>query len=678
MNLVVVESPTKAKTLGKFLGRDYIIKASMGHVKDLPKSTLGVNVENNFEPDFRVVPKKKEVIDEIVKSAKLVKNGFVFLATDPDREGEAIASHIGEIILEKLKDKKGLIKRITFHEITKEAVLDSLKNPKDVNKELVAAQTARRVLDRLVGYKLSPLLWKKIRRGLSAGRVQTVAVRLIVEREREIESFVPKEYWEIFAVLSKEQDRKNIFRAKLVRANGKKIEIASKREADSLLDSIKRAIFRVGSIDTKEIKKHALPPFTTSTLTQKAANIFYWSSKRTMAAAQRLYEKGLITYHRTDSVNIAHTALDRVRDLINRDFGGDYLPSEPKVFRNKAKIAQEAHEAIRPTDVFLKPYSKEVELEPDLNKLYDLVWKRFVACQMSDALYEETKIRIEALEGNNNYDFLLIGSKLKFDGWQVVYPKKQEEADFYSPDLSEGEIVSLIKLDPVQNFTQPPSRYNEASLIKTLEKLGIGRPSTYAPIISTIQLRNYVEKKEGRFVPTKIGVAVNDFLIPSFKETFDYGFTAKMEDRLDEIAKGKIDWHKVVSDFWNPFYSLLSFVEANSERVKIETEKIGRKCPECEKNGKQGELVVRIGRFGKFISCSNFPECKYREKYVEKVGIPCPECTKKGLPAGKSDLPAGRQGEVIVKKTAKGKKFYGCSRYPDCRWASWKLPKKEE
>ncbi len=657
MNLIIVESPTKARTLSKFVGEDYLIKASMGHVKDLPKSVLGVDIENNFEPDFQIIKKKEKVVKEIIKSAKSIKDGLIFIATDPDREGEAIASHIAEIILEKAKDREGRIKRITFHEITKEAILESLKKPGEINKNLVYAQIARRVLDRLVGYKLSPLLWKKVRRGLSAGRVQTVAVRLIVEREREIESFEPEEYWEIFAVFSKKQEGgSGDFKAKLVKVNGSKVEISSREQADSLIEKIKKSSFLISEVAKREVRKKPPAPFTTSTMTQRAANLYYWTSKRTMTVAQRLYEKGLITYHRTDSVNIAQTALQKVRDFIEGELGKKYLSPSPRVFKKKVKSAQEAHEAIRPTDVFLKPYSKDLNLEPDLHRLYDLIWKRFVACQMADAVYDETKVDIEGLNGSDKFNFLLSGLKLKFDGWLSVYSSKSKDEEVFIPDLSKGYMVFLIEPEAIQNFTQPPSRYNEASLIKTLEKLGIGRPSTYAPIISTILLRNYVEKKDGRFYPTKVGIAVNDFLIPNFKDTFDYGFTAKMEEGLDEVAKGKREWHELISGFWGPFNNLLSKVEMNSERVKIETESTGRICPVCEK----GELVVRIGRFGKFISCSNFPECKYREKYVERVGISCPECQK---------------GEIIVKKTGKGKKFYGCSRYPDCKWASWKLPR---
>lgn len=652
MNLIIVESPTKARTLSRILGKDYLIEATMGHIKDLPKSELGVDIENNFKPDYRLVSKKKETIDKIIKAVEKVGDkGLVILATDPDREGEAIAAHTAEVILSKARINKDSLKRITFHEITKEALFEALSSLGDIDYHLVDAQTARRVLDRLVGYKLSPLLWKKVRRGLSAGRVQTVAVRLIVEKEREIEAFVPQEYWEIKAELKKDKEK---FLAKLVEVDGKKAEVENSDQAQKIVSDLEESEYLVFDVSKREVKKAPHPPFTTSTLTQAAANLFFWSSKRTMSVAQRLYERGLITYHRTDSVNIAQTALDKARDYIRKNFDEEYLSASPRVFKNKAKLAQEAHEAIRPADVFVKPYSKEVDLEPDGHRLYELIWKRFLATQMAEAIYDETKVKIKA-QGKGDYLLLSSGIVLKFDGWKVLYSKKDE--DIYLPSLDKGDKLSLVKVLSEQKFTQPPARFTEASLIKTLEKLGIGRPSTYAPIISTIQLRNYVEKKDGKFFPTKIGIAVNDFLVPNFKDIFDYSFTARMEDDLDRIAKGDLVWQGVIGKFWQPFVLILDDVEKNSQRVKIETETLGRKCPEC----KEGELVIRIGRFGKFISCSRFPDCKYREKYVEKVGIKCPECG---------------EGEVVVKKTSKGKKFYGCSRFPDCKWASWKLPRK--
>jgi DNA topoisomerase-1 len=653
MNLIIVESPTKAKTLGKILGSDYLIEATMGHIKDLPKSKLGVDVDNNFEPEYNLMAKKKDVVEKIISAVNKVKDGgLILLATDPDREGEAIASHVAELIFSKTKVEKDSLKRITFHEITKDALYEALSSLSSINTNLVNAQTARRVLDRLVGYKLSPLLWKKVRRGLSAGRVQTVAVRLIVEKEREIEAFNPEEYWEIKAELKKDKDN---FFAKLVEIEGKKAEVKNSNQAQDIVSDLKKSKYFILSVEKKEVLKSPYPPFTTSTLTQTASNVLSWSSKRTMSIAQRLYEKGLITYHRTDSVNIAKTALDRARDYIKKNFDKDYLPSNPRLFKNKARLAQEAHEAIRPADVFTVPFSSGLDLEAEEHRLYDLIWKRFLASQMSEAVYDETKLKIKA-EGSRKYLLSSLGLVMKFDGWQVLYPNKNKD-DVVLPPLSEGDSLSLVKVVSEQKFTQPPARYTEASLIKTLEKLGIGRPSTYAPIISTIQQRNYVEKKEGKFYPTKIGIAVNDFLVPNFKDVFDYSFTARMEDNLDKIAKGDLIWRDVIGDFWRPFVLILNDVEANSERVKIETDFVGRKCPEC----KEGDLVIRIGRFGKFISCSRFPDCKYREKYVEKVGVLCPECGT---------------GEVIIKKTAKGKRFYGCSHYPDCKWASWKLPKK--
>lgn len=652
MNLIIVESPTKAKTLGRILGGNYLIEATMGHIKDLPKSRLGIDIDNGFKPEYIFISKKKEAIEKIVKVAKKVgSEGFIFLATDPDREGEAIASHVSELVLERIKVRKEKIRRITFHEITKDAINEALNNPSFLNTSLVDAQIARRVLDRLVGYKLSPLLWKKVRRGLSAGRVQTVGVRLIVEREREIEAFVPQEYWEISVELGRDKEK---FVAKLIEIEGKKAQIRNSKEAESLVSDLEKAKYQVFEVKKKEVKKAPHPPFTTSTLTQTAANVFLWSSKRTMNIAQRLYEKGLITYHRTDSVNVAQSALIKAREFIKANFDESYLPHKARIFKNKTKLAQEAHEAIRPADPFLKPKSLGTDIEPEENRLYDLIWRRFMASQMSDASYDETKLKIQAL-GLKKYLLISNGLVMKFEGWKILYSRKSE--DIILPEVKKGEDLSLFQVFSQQKFTQPPARYNEASLIKTLEKLGIGRPSTYAPIISTIQLRNYVEKKEGKFYPTKVGIAVNDFLVPNFKDVFDYSFTAKMEDYLDQVAKGDLSWQNLISDFWHPFVVILEDVEANSQRVKVETEKLGRKCPECKK----GDLVVRIGRFGKFVSCSSFPECKYREKYVEKVGIKCPECKK---------------GDVVVKKTAKGKRFYGCSSYPDCKWASWKLPKK--
>ena len=673
MNLIIVESPTKARTLSRFLGKDYSVEATMGHIKDLPKSKIGVEVTKNFKPSYLVVAKKQQSIDTIINSAK--KASTIYLATDPDREGEAIAQHVKEVLQDsrfpglakrsgagKIKDSR--LRRIVFHEITKEAVEQALKNPKEVNNDLVDAQIGRRVLDRLVGYKLSPLLWKKVRRGLSAGRVQTVTVRLIVEREREIQAFKPKEYWEIFAKLNikNEKLKVNEFLVKLIKIDDKKVEVTNKKDADLVVSDLKIAGYKVDSVNRREVRKNPYPPFTTSTMTQVGARLFSWSAKRTMNIAQKLYEEGLITYHRTDSTNIASSAIDKVRSFINTRYGKNYLPDTPRFYKTKSKVAQEAHEAIRPTEVDSMLNSK-LQMLNDQKKLYDLIWRRFVACQMEASVYDETTIDVIAMskiknQKSNVYSLRASGQIMKFDGWRKVIPSSYEETPVL-PLVEKDEALDLIKVISEQKFTQPPPRYNEASLIKTLEKLGIGRPSTYAPTITTIQIRYYVEKIEGKFQPTPIGVAVNDFLIINFPDIFDYSFTAAMEDDLDNIANGSRKWTAMMQEFYSPFEKKLEGVEEKSKRVKIGVEKTGKICPSCGK----GELVVRIGRFGKFISCSRFPDCKFKERYIEKIGVKCEECKK---------------GDVIVRKTKTGRKFYGCSRYPKCKWASWRKPGRAE
>lgn len=648
--LIIVESPTKAKTLGKFLSEEYLVEATAGHIKDLPKSKLGIDLKNNFKPDFAEMPKKKDVIRKLKSEGKRAKE--IYLATDPDREGEAIAQHVVEVLGAKSK-----FKRITFHEITKEALEEALTNPHDVNKNLVDAQIARRVLDRLVGYKLSPLLWKKIRRGLSAGRVQSVAVRLIVEKEREIKAFKTQEYWEIFSNVKDEKQKQKDFDIQLVKIDGKNVEVKSKLEADKILSDLKRASYKVDDVRKKEVSKNPYPPFTTSTMTQAAARIFGWSSKRTMSVAQKLYEEGLITYHRTDSFNLSKHAVDNVRRYIKKEYGENYLPVSPKFYKTTSKVAQEAHEAIRPTNLSHKPQTANDKWGHDEETLYKLIWARFVACQMNPSLYDETVIDVAATPGN--YLLRAGGQIMKFDGWRKVIPAKLDTDEIIRlPEVSKDENLKLIKTWGEQKFTQPPARYNEASLIKTLEKLGIGRPSTYAPTISTIQIRNYVEKSEGRFFPTRIGEAVNDFLVKNFVDIFEYKFTAGMEDSLDKVANGEAKWTGIIKDFYKPLEGKIGKVEKNAKRVKIETEKLGKKCPDC----KEGELVIRIGRFGKFVSCSRFPDCKHTEKYIEKVGVKCPDC---------------KEGDVIIKRTGKGRKFFGCTRYPECKYASWRSPKKE-
>ncbi len=652
MDLIIVESPTKAKTLTRFLGEGYDVEATMGHIKDLPKSKLGVDIEHDFAPDFQEVEKRSATIKSLKSLSKKAKS--IYIASDPDREGEAIAEHVFEIIQNKNA------KRISFHEITKDAVEEAIANPREIDSNLVDAQTARRVLDRLVGYKLSPLLWKKVRRGLSAGRVQSVAVRLIVEKEREIEKFKAEEYWEIY-VNVKCQISNAKFTIELV-----KQEVKNKKTADEIISDLEKADYKVLEVKKRQVVKNPYAPFTTSTMTQAASRIMGWSSKKTMSVAQGLYEEGLITYHRTDSLNLNIAAVNKARDLIKKEYGNEYLPENPRLYKTTSKVAQEAHEAIRPTDVGISN-DKFSLAEPtsfsndkygeDNKKLYDLIWRRFIVCQMTSSVYDETTIDVTA----DKYLLRASGQIMKFDGWRKIIPASGQLDDLAPlPDVQKDEELKKEKVWGDQKFTQPPARFNEASLIKTLEKLGIGRPSTYAPTISTIQIRGYVEKNDSKqFAPTTVGIAVNDFLMTNFPDTFDYSFTAGMEEKLDEIANGKLKWQKEIGAFWKPFDKKLIDVEKNSKRVKIEVEKLGIHCPDC----KDGELVVRTGRFGKFISCSLFPECKHTEKYLEKVGIICPEC---------------KQGDVIVKKTGKGRKFFGCSRYPDCKYASWQMPKKEE
>lgn len=690
MKLIIVESPTKARTLARFLGKDFSVEATTGHIKDLPKSTLGVDIENNFKPLFEAVSKRAGTIKVIQAAAK--KADKIYLATDPDREGEAIASHVKDVLANSKFEARNT-KRIVFHEITKEAVEDAIAHPRDIDINLVNAQIARRVLDRLVGYKLSPLLWRKVRRGLSAGRVQTVTVRLIVEREREIEAFKPEEFWEIYAIVKNSRevgtDSSRVFTVQLIStkggsASGRKQEIKNKKTADKVISDLNNSLYKVLDVKKREVRKNPYPPFITSTMAQAAARIFAWSAKRTMSVAQRLYEEGLITYHRTDSTHIAQPALEKARDFIGKQFGANYLPQKPRFYKTKSKSAQEAHEAVRPTDVnlkfenWLRFHRRNSKFSNDERRLYELVWKRFIACQMSASIYDETVIDVEALRlilsGSTSltverfaqgkpitYLLRASGQIMKFDGWRKLLPIAASSEVVLLPDVKKDDPLQLIKVLPEQKFTQPPPRYNEASLIKTLEKLGIGRPSTYAPIISTIQIRNYVEKDEGKFSPTLVGVAVNDFLVGNFADVFEYQFTAGMEENLDEIANGKVKWEQSISSFWKPFEKKLDEVGKKSKRVKIETEKLGRACPEC----KRGELVIRIGRFGKFISCSNFPDCRYTEKLIEKTGVKCPDCTSAG------SVPIG---EVIVKKSGKGRRFFGCSRYPECKWASWRKP----
>lgn len=648
MYLVIVESPAKARTIQNFLSKDYEVMSSFGHVRDLPKSELGIDIEHGFEPHYIVPRKAHPHVSELKK--EVAKADEVILATDEDREGEAISWHLSKAL--DFTGKK--VQRIVFHEITKNAIENALENPREIDMNLVDAQQARRVLDRLVGYKLSPFLWRKIARGLSAGRVQSVAVRLIVDREKEILAFKPQEYWGIEALLrssgATEGQARKEFTANLHRKDNDvipKLGIKTQGDAEKILSDLDGAEYRVQTIERKEVKRNPLPPFSTSTLQQEASKKFGMSSKATMAIAQALYEHGYITYHRTDSLNLSEQALTAAQNYITGEFGEKYYAL--RTFKTKSKGAQEAHEAIRPTLVVRR--AEELKLDARVKKVYDLIWRRLVSSQMSQAVFDATTIDIRAA----HYTFRANGSILKFDGFLKIYPMKYEENEL--PELSEQELLGLIELISSQHFTQPPPRYSEATLIKELEKNGIGRPSTYAPTISTIQNRNYVVKNEQKkFQPTEIGIAVNDLLVEHFPQIVDIGFTAVMEENLDEIAAGKEEWVPVIRSFYEPFAKNLEkkYSEVEKKTPAEETDKI---CPKCGKN-----IVIRFGRFGKFYACTGFPECKHTEPLEKKqtdLGITCPKCS---------------EGSITEKRTRRGKYFYGCNKYPACDFALWDKP----
>ena len=666
-NLVIVESPTKAKTISKFLGNDYDIKFSMGHIMDLPKSKLGIDLEHGFTPQYEVIADKKKLISELKSLAK--NADAIFLATDPDREGEAISANIQEILMEgKSKISKDKFSRIVFHEITETAIKEAMGHPRQVDTNLVDAQTARRVLDRLVGYQISPVLWKKVRRGLSAGRVQSVALRLLVEREREIESFAKHNYWTIHTLLSQRADPKKPTEFELIEINTKRIEaketfslydgdytttkttIDTQVKADEVVSDLKTNTFTVADVNQRQMKRSPYAPFTTSTLQQDASRRYGFSGKRTMSLAQKLYEEGFITYHRTDSVTLAPQAITQMRAYLEKEYGPKYVSEKPRQYTAKQKLAQEAHEGIRPTKVAVQFTEVAQSIGPDYAKLYDLIWRRAVASQMADALIESTTVYVDA-KGNteNTYRLKASGSVLVFDGFLKLNP--QALKDTVLPQFTIGESLLMQSVRADSHETLPPPRYNDASLIGTLEEKGIGRPSTYASIISTIIDRGYVERVEKRFGPTPVGIAVTDFLVKNFATIDDVPFTAAMEDELDGIASGQKDWKVMMQDFYTPFEKKIAEVQ-DAERVKIATEETGEKCPTCSE-----PLVVRFGKFGKFMSCSTFPECKFTKPFVEETNILCP----------KDD------GKVIVKKTRKGRKFYGCSNYPKCDFAAWKL-----
>lgn len=653
MKLVIVESPTKSKTISKFLGPGYRVFSSYGHIRDLPEDEFGVDLENDFKPKYIIIPKARKIVQLLKKEAE--KSNLVLISTDPDREGEAIAYHL--VYLLKLNGQKQY-QRIVFHEITKSAIEQALKNPRKIDMNLVDAQQARRILDRLVGYKLSPFLWKKVARGLSAGRVQSVAVRLVVEREREIENFVPQEYWTIVARLLKVRSQKskgkiNEFEALLVKKDNKvipKIGIKTKEEAKKIVKDLEGAEYKVINIEKKEVKRNPLPPFITSTLQQEAWQRFRWPAKLTMQISQQLYERGFITYHRSDSLNISDLALSVARKFIVGNYGENYY--QFRKFKTKSKLAQEAHEAIRPTYPDRVPEKLKIQAKLDERqfKLYDLIWRRFIACQMSPAIFNSTVVDIAA----KNYTFRTSGQILKFDGFLKVYPIKFDQKEL--PPLEIDEILKLIKLIPSQHFTQPPPRYNEASLIKALEENGIGRPSTYAPILSTIQERNYIEKDEQkRFKPTEIGIVVNDLLVDHFPEIVDIKFTAKMEEDLDKIAQGEKKWVGVIKEFYEPFEKNLLQKEKEIKKSEIAQKTTEKKCPKCG-----SPLLIRLGKFGRFYACSKFPNCKFTESLEENsLNIACPKC---------------KEGKIVEKRTKKRKIFYGCSNWPKCDFALWEKP----
>lgn len=655
--LVIVESPTKAKTINRFLGDSYTVKNSLGHVRDLPVSKLGVDVKNNFQPTYQIIKGKSKVIKELQKIVKKVDK--VYIATDQDREGEAIGWHLIESI--SIPSKK--IERIVFHEITKQAIEKAIKNPRQIDMHLINAQQARRILDRLVGYKLSPLLAKKIRRGLSAGRVQSIALRLIVDREKEIEAFKAREYWTIKANLKKEKEEE-IFNALLIAKQGKKYEklgIASEKQALEITEDLSDATYKVSKINKKEKKQKPLPPFTTSTLQQDAWQKLSFSAKRTMVIAQQLYEgislgekgnEGLITYMRTDSLNVAVSARKEANDYISEKYGKEYLPANQRIYKTKSKGAQEAHEAIRPTSVFKAPELIQKHLDTNQFKLYNLIWQRFLASQMADAILDITSIDIQA----KKYLFRASGQVVRFKGFNRVYTdvgNNKKTTENLLPLLRLNEEVSLLKLLPEQHFTLPSPRYNEASLIKTLEKYGIGRPSTYAPTISTILYRNYVRLDEKRFFPEKIGIMVSDLLVKYFPDIVDIDFTAQMETDLDEIAHGKGEWVKLLQNFYEPFEKTLRIAEEKIVKIKAPTKPTDKKCKTCG-----SMMVIKDGRFGEFFACSAFPKCKYTEPILKKTGIKCPLC----------------DGFVIERISRRRKVFYGCSNYPKCHFVSWDKP----
>jgi DNA topoisomerase-1 len=686
--LVIVESPAKARTIEKFLGRGYAVKASLGHVRDLPKRRLGVDVERGFEPSYVVPTEKKEMVRELALEARGASE--LLLATDPDREGEAIAWHLTQAMGTKAHPVSA--RRIVFHEITRNAVQEALKHPRTIDGDLVKAQQARRVIDRLVGYKLSPLLWHKVKKGLSAGRVQSVAVRLVVDREREIEAFRQDEYWTVDVLLRKQAGaagapagpaghaghaghagavrRRDELTAALLERNGERIELKDEAGARAAEDGLHRSDYRVADVRKREASRGPAPPFITSTLQQEAGRRLGFTAKRTMTVAQQLYEGleipgvghvGLISYMRTDSTHVAQEALDEVRQLIGERFGAEFVPAQPRAYTTKAKGAQEAHEAIRPTSGLRSPEALRGHITSDQYRLYNLIWRRFVASQMENAVFDTTAVDVQAVVrdgpgGGDRYLLRATGSVLRFAGFLKVVGDAEEDEDARRrllPEVAPQEPLDLLAVTPEQHFTQPPPRYTEANLIKALEEEGIGRPSTYAPIITTIHDRGYVERVEKALRPTELGTIVNDLLVEHFPGVVDVGFTAQIEEHLDQVAEGQTDWVPVVKEFYDPFAQTLEKASSLMERVEIADEPSDEVCDLCGR-----PMVIKLGRFGKFLACSGFPECRNTRTLLNKIGVECPTCG--------SDL--------IERKTRTGRTFYGCSTYPTCSFSSWQRP----
>lgn len=673
-NLVIVESPAKAKTVSRFLGKGYTVRASVGHVRDLLRSKLSVDVDDNFAPQYRIPNDKREVVKELKKLAK--KAETIYLATDPDREGEAIAWHL----MEAADIESTRTNRVVFHEITDDAVKHAFAHPRGIDMDLVDAQQTRRILDRLVGYGISPILWRKVRSRLSAGRVQSVALRLIVEREREIDAFVPVEYWSIAAELLPEGGSVT-YLAKLSKINGEDPQLGHASQVEPILEKMHNAIYTVDSIKHGTRRRSPSAPFITSTLQQDASRKLGFSARKTMAVAQQLYEgieldgdgtTGLITYMRTDSTNISEMAQKEVRDYIQNQYGDRYLPEQPPVYKTRSQSAQEAHEAIRPTTIHRLPKGIRQYLTRDQFKLYQLIWQRFIASQMTPALYKTLAVEVVGKEqgsvpggAGDQYVLRASGSQLEFPGFLYIYEEGKDEDRTEDDDdgdsdripvedIQQGQRQDLKELLPEQHFTQPPPRFTEASLVQVLEENGIGRPSTYAPILTTIQNRGYVTREDKRLIPTETGFLVNDLVVEFFPNVVDVGFTSSLEDQLDSIASGNAEWVAVIGEFYQSFSERLAFAEAAMPEKKAEMEKVGRDCPECGQ-----DLIIRWGRFGRFIGCSNFPDCRYTEPFLEKIGLSCPVCN---------------QGEVVQRKTRKGRTFYGCSQFPECDFTSWKQP----